>query len=332
MPVHVLAGDIGGTKTNLAVYAVADARHLALVREASFASQHYSTFEDIVRQFLSSGSERIAAAAFGIAGQVSGNIVVPTNLRWKPIEAGNVSREIGGKRVLLMNDLAATAYGALFLPPDEIYILNRGQPQAGNRAIIAAGTGLGQAALFWDGTRYHPSPSEGGHVDFAPRTEMEIALLQFLLKEYPRVSYERVLSGPGAFNLFRFLDVGLKRPVVPLVRERLKDAENPTAVIGEAGLAGTCGTCAEALDLFVSIYGAQAGNLALSVMAVGGVYIGGGIVTRILPKMTTGTFMQAFVAKQPFAERMADIPVHIILNTKTAQLGAAHAAAELAEH
>jgi glucokinase len=332
MPVHVLAGDIGGTKTNLAIYAVAGVRHLSPLREASFPSRQFSSLGDIVRTFLASGTERVAAAAFGIAGAVHGEVVVPTNLPWAAVEAGNLSSEIGGGRVRLMNDLATTAYGALFLPPDEIHTLNPGQPKAGNRAIIAAGTGLGQAVLFWDGTRYHPSSSEGGHADFAPRTETEIALLQFLLTEYARVSYERVLSGPGAFNIFRFLDVALKRPVAPVVREGLKNAENPSAVVGEAAMAGTCRTCEEVLDLFVSIYGAQAGNLALSTMAVGGVYIGGGIVTRILPKITTGTFMQAFVAKQPFAELMADVPVRIILNTKTSQLGAAHAAAELVEH
>jgi glucokinase len=325
---YVLAGDIGGTKTNLALYSVEAPQRLSLVREASFPSKSYTALEEIVEKFLSAGHQEIAAGSFGIAGPVSGGVVQPTNLPWKVIEAASLARQIGCPRVRLMNDLATTGYGARFLPPEEILVLNEGEQRPGHCAVIAAGTGLGQAMLFWDGKRHRPSSTEGGHADFAPRNAKEIELLQFLLGRFPRVTYERVLSGPGAVNIFRFLDEGLKRPVAPEVRERMK-REDPAAVIGRAALEGTCKTCEEVLDMFVSIYGAQAGNLALTVFATGGIFIGGGIVTRILPKMTGGAFMNSFRDKQPFAALMAEIPVRIILNPKASQIGAAHAAAEL---
>jgi glucokinase len=329
MAKYVLAGDIGGTNTNLAIYARHGARNLSLVREASFPSRRYGALEEVVGEFLSTGSEAIEAAAFGIAGPLSGGVLVPTNLPWRAVEAAGLAQEIGCERVRLMNDLATTGYGALFLPPDEFRTLNEGVPRPGHAAVIAAGTGLGQAMLFWDGSRYLPSASEGGHADFAPRNPLEIGLLEFLLERFERVSYERVLSGPGLVNIFRFLDEGLKRPVEPPVRERF-ESEDPAAVIGSAALSGNCRTCEEAVDIFVGVYGSQAANLALTLMATGGVYIGGGIVTKILPKMTTGRFLDSFKAKQPLAHLVAEIPVRVILNPKASQIGAAHAAAELA--
>ncbi len=325
---YVLAGDIGGTKTNLAVYSTEGPQQVSLVREASFPSKDYTALEEIVGKFLSAADQEIAAGAFGIAGPVSGGVVQPTNLPWKVVEAVSLARRIGCPRVRLMNDLATTGYGARFLPAEEIHVLNEGKQRTGHCAVIAAGTGLGQAMLFWDGKRHRPSSTEGGHVDFAPRNAKEIELLQYLLGRFARVTYERVLSGPGMVNIFRFLDEGLKRPVEPEVRERMK-REDPAAVIGQAALAGTCKACEEAMDMFVGIYGAQAGNLALTIFATGGIFIGGGIVTRILPKMTGGAFMEAFGDKQPFAGLMAEIPVRIILNPKASQIGAAHAAAEL---
>jgi glucokinase len=237
-----------------------------------------------------------------------------------------------------MNDLATTGYGARFLPADQIHVLNEGKRQDGHIAVIAAGTGLGQAMLFWDGSRHQPSSTEGGHVDFAPRDEIEIELLRFLMQRFARVTYERVLSGPGIVNIFRFLDEGLRKPVAAEVRERMK-SEDPGAVISRAATEGTCGTCMIALDMFIRIYGAQAGNLALTLMATGGVYVGGGIITKILPRVAAPadgggedcSFMAAFKSKQPFANLMSDIPVHIILNPKASLIGAAHAAAELCE-
>ncbi|MEW6299546.1 MAG: glucokinase [Thermodesulfobacteriota bacterium] len=327
MTQYVIAGDIGGTKTSLAVYAVAQPRRLALVREAAFPSRQYGGLEEVVREFLGAGAETISAGVFGVAGPVQDGVVITTNLPWR-VEAARLAQVMRGARVRLLNDLEATAYGALFLPPEEIHTLNAGKPRRGNCAVIAAGTGLGQAFLFWDGARYWPAATEGGHADFAPRDEKEAELLHFLRKEYVHVSYERVLSGPGLVNIFRFLTEALGRPVSHTVRDRLR-AEDPAAVIGEAGVAGTCGACVEAVEMFLSVYGAQAGNLALTVMGVAGVYVGGGIVVKLLPKVTAGAFLRAFLAKGRFADFMADIPVYILLNPKASQIGAAQAASEL---
>lgn len=331
MTTHVLAGDIGGTKTNLALYALEGRDGVSLVREASFSSAKYAGLEDVIADFRSGETDAaIAAGAFGIAGPVLDGRVETTNLPWK-VDAPGIRRAIGGGRVRLMNDLEATAYGALFLPAAEILILNTGKPRRGNRAVIAAGTGLGQAFLFWDGQGYRPAATEGGHVDFPPRDEKEVELLRFLRKQHNgRVSYERILSGPGLVSIFNFLQQVLQRPVVETLRGRMQ-TEDAAAVIGEAGVAGTCRTCVEAVDMFVSLYGAQAGNLALTVMSVGGVYIGGGIVTKLLPKMTDGGFMQSFTDKGRFSQLLQDMPVRIILNPKAAQVGAAHAARELGQ-
>lgn len=338
MPRHVLAGDIGGTKTNLAIYAVEGAQ-LSPVREETFPSREHGSLDEIVRAFLSKGTQKIDAGAFGIAGPVSGDVVTTTNLPWKAVVASNIAQEIGCQRVRLMNDLATTGYGACFLPPEEIHVLNEGEKRGGHIAVIAAGTGLGQAMLLWNGRQYQPSSTEGGHVDFAPRDDMEIEMLRFLMRRFPRVTYERVLSGPGLVNIFHFLDEGLNKPVAAEVRERLS-SEDPGAVIVRAATDGSCDTCKTALEMFIRIYGAQAGNLALTLMATGGVYVGGGIITRILPHVTApagdgssdSLFMAAFKNKQPFVGLVSKIPVRIILNPKASLIGAAHAAAELCEN
>jgi glucokinase len=328
MAKRVLAGDTGGTKTILAVYSVVSPRSLRLEREATFASRDYRGLEPIVREFLDAGKEKIAAAAFGIAGPVVGDRVKTTNLPWV-VRARTLAREIGCRRVRLLNDLEATAFGALFVAPRELRTLNRGKRRDGNLGVIAAGTGLGQAFLFWDGERHRPVPTEGGHVDFGPRNEKELALLVYLQKKMARVSYERVLSGPGLVHIFDFFVEALGRPVELEIRERFK-TEDRGAVVGEAGVTGACPTCVEAVETFVSLYGAQAGNLALTVMSVAGVFVGGGIAVKLLPKMTDGKFMQAFVDKGRYRDFMQAIPVRIILNPKAALLGAGHAAAELA--
>jgi glucokinase len=206
--------------------------------------------------------------------------------------------------------------------------LNLGKQRHGTRAVIAAGTGLGQGFLFWDGARHWPSATEGGHTDFAPRTEQEDALLIFLRQRYQRVSYERVLTGLGLTHIFEFLRAAYARPVASLVAERLR-TEDPATVIGESGVSGACPTCTEAVDLFLSIYGAQAGNLALAVMALGGVYVGGGIITKLLPRLAASRFLAAFLDKGRHATLMAEMPLHVILNPQTSQLGAAHAAKAL---
>jgi glucokinase len=324
MAAHVLAGDIGGTKTALAVHAVEHGGAPVLVRERDYVSHEYPGLEQVVAAFVAEGKEPIAAAAFGIAGPVVDDAVTTTNLPWR-IERPRLSRELGGVPVRLMNDLESTAYGALFLGPDELLTLNAGVERPGHRAVIAAGTGLGQAFLYWTGHAHVPVATEGGHTDFAPRTVEEDGLLRFLRARFGRVSYERVVSGPGLHDLFRFLDEELRRPVAPAVRARMA-SEDASAVIGEAATAGTCATCREAVELFVAAYGAQAGNLALTVMAIGGVYVGGGIAPKILPLVRAGAFMRAFVDKGRYQALMREIPVRVILNPRTGLLGATRAA------
>lgn len=324
----ILAGDIGGTKTLLALCEAAPDGALRIVREASFHSATYRALEPIVAEFLAAGAATpIAAAAFGIAGPVVGGVVEVTNLGWH-VAADSLAAALGGARVRLMNDLESTAYGALFVEADQRLTLRAGEPRAGNRAVIAAGTGLGQGILIWDGTRHHPSPTEGGHVDFGPRDAREDALCDYIRRRFGRASYESVCSGPGLHHIFEFL-VAAGRPVAPAVQARLQ-REDPSAVIGGLGVAGGCPTCVEAVEMFVAIYGAQTGNLALAAMAVGGVYVGGGIVTKLLPLVTAGGFVEAFLAKEPHRDLLERIPLYVLLDPKTSLLGAAHAAAECA--
>jgi glucokinase len=327
MATCVLAGDIGGTKTDLALYAVEGPERLALVRDASLASHEFAGLEDAIARFLAGERAPIGAAAFGVAGPVLDGVARITNLPWR-VDVHALERATRCPRVRLMNDLETTAYGALFAAAADLLVLNRGTPRVGTRAVIAAGTGLGEALLWWDGRRYHPSASEGGHVDFGPNDEREIGLLRFLRRELPRVTWERVVSGPGLHNIFRYLDEDLRRPVEAAVRERMR-VEDPSAVIGAAGLDGSCPTCAEAVAMLVHLYGAQAGNLALTAMAIGGVYIGGGITTKLLPAITGGAFVAGFTAKEPHRAVMERVPVWVLLNPKTSRLGAAHAACEL---
>jgi len=327
----ILCGDIGGTKSDLAIHSISGAARgaePAVVREDTLPSRRYKSLDDLVEEFMAVGGEKIRAAAFGIAGPVLEDRVKTTNLPWI-VRKKRIERLLGTKRVRLMNDLESMAYGGLFLPPREIRRLARGKPRKATMAVIAAGTGLGQAFLFWDGERYHPVATEGGHSDFAPRNDKELALLVYLQKKFARVSYERVLSGPGLVNIFSFFDEELGRPVSPRMRERMK-TEDPGAVIGEAAIAGSCPVCVEAVETFMSLYGAQAGNLVLDVMALGGVFVGGGIALKLLPKMTDGLFMSSFLDKGRYRGLMSKVPVGVLMNPRTALLGAAHAAAELA--
>ena len=332
MASYVLAGDIGGTKTNLALYHAAQpaaeerGESLVLVREGSFSSARYPGLEDILDAFLDR-RESVGAAAFGIAGPVLDGHVTATNLAWQ-VEATRLSSHLGGAQVRLMNDLEATAYGVLCLDPEEFQTLNPGRERRGHRAIIAAGTGLGQAFLFWDGRQYRAAATEGGHVDFAPRTALEDRLLGHLRRRYTHVSYERLVSGPGLVQLWRFLVEAEGWELTAGLEQRMR-TEDPAAVIGQAGVSAECATCEAAVDLFLSIYGAQAGNLALTVMSLGGVYVAGGMIPKLLPRVGRGAFMRAFVDKGRFAALMADIPVRIVLNPKAAQVGAAQAALRL---
>lgn len=318
----ILAGDIGGTKTHLALF-----EGVERVADATFASREHPGLEAIARRFLeANGSPRVGDACFGIAGPIQNQRVVATNLPWV-IDGPSLAQAIGARSAVLINDLEANAYGIDSLAEGDLATLNPGAPgAAGTQAVISAGTGLGEAGLLWDGVRHQPFPSEGGHADFAPRNELEDELLLWLRRELgDRVSWERILSGPGLYNVYRFLrDTG--RWEEPLwLREELR-AGDFAAVISRAGLEGRSALCTHALDLFVSIYGAEAGNLALKLLATGGVFVGGGIAPKNLAKLREGSFIAAFLDKGRLRPLLEAIPVKVILNPDTALLGAAERA------
>lgn len=320
----ILAGDIGGTKTNLALFD-AEGEQLEIIAEKKFDSQAHAGLKEIVSAFLEKHRLTVDQACFGIAGPVRDERSVTTNLPWE-IDARGLAKQFGFRSVNLLNDLEANAYGIVMLTADDFMILNQGiRDPIGNAAIIAAGTGLGEAGLYWDGRQHHPFACEGGHADFAPRNKLEAELLRFLLKRHTRVSYERVLSGPGLYTVYQFLrDTGCGEEPDWLAQE-LKH-NDPSAVISQAALENRVALCTRAMELFVSLYGAEAGNLALKMMATGGMYIGGGIAPKIIQKLRDGTFMKAFTAKGRMKPLLEAIPVRVILNDKTALLGAAHCA------
>lgn len=323
----ILAGDVGGTKTALALYA-SDDGGCRLVRQATLPSREFPTFEAAVARFLDAGSgPGIDVACFGVAGPVVNGRCVATNLPWV-LDEGALAAGIPARRVRLLNDLEATGYGILALPPAALATLQEGARRQGNLALIAAGTGLGEALLIRTGERYAVVASEGGHVDFAPRTDLEIELLRFLREEFGRVSYERVLSGPGLFGVYRFLRERGGGAEPEWLRARL-ESEDPSAVVSEVALAGEHPLCVQALDVFASVYGAEAGNLALKAVAVGGVFVAGGIGPKIRTKLEDGTFITAFCDKGRFAALMASIPVRLALEPGAALLGAARVASRL---
>ncbi len=318
----ILAGDIGGTKTIIGLFEETPTC-LQAIREETFLSQSYGSLEAILDQFMGPGSRApLRVACFGVAGPVIEGKSKATNLPWE-LDERRLAQVLRVPRVKLLNDLEAATYGMLYLEPTDLHVMQPGLPRKGTIAVIAAGTGLGEAFLYWDGARYHPIATEGGHADFAPRSDLEIGLLRYLQRECDHVSYERVLSGPGLFNIYRFLrDSGIA-PEPEWLRTRIVEGD-PGAVISEIGLAGDDPLCTKALDLFVSIYGAEAGNLALKAFAVGGVYVGGGIAPKILPRLQDGTFTNAFSDKGRFAELLRSIEVKVALNLRAPLIGAAH--------
>lgn len=326
----VLAGDVGGTKTLIALFERSGGS-LRTLREQRFASGSYASLEEIVAAFLAAGQQpAIGGACFAVAGPVLGGHAKATNLPWE-MDERSLERAIGTLRVRLVNDLEGTAYGMLFLRPDEQHVLLPGTRPAlrGHVAVIAAGTGLGEAMLFFDGKDHHPVASEGGHADFAPQTDREIALLRHLRERFGgHVSYERILSGAGLHDVYGFLrDAGFATES-PELRDALAAASDPTPLISQRGLARTDALCAEALDLFCRIYGAEAGNLALRMLATGGVFLGGGIAPKILPALSRGGFAEAYAQKGRLRPLVESIPVRVCLNPKAALHGAAHLAAQ----
>ncbi len=325
-PVRILAGDIGGTNTRLGLFQVARGR-FHLLSEKTYPSKKYRGLENILANFLRD-HKVIAAACFGVAGPVTEKVIVATNLPWW-VDIQSLQKVLSLKNVEVINDLVANAYGISALEKKDFETLSMGRSKKGSQALISAGTGLGEAILFWDGKQHVPSPSEGGHAEFGPRNRLEMELFNYLSERFDHVSYERVLSGEGLFHIYQFLKDSKKfGPEPSWLFDKLK-AEDPAEVISEVACLRKNRLCVKALDLFTSIYGAAAGNLALQVMAVGGVYVGGGIAPKIIWKLKDGTFMKAFKDKGRLSRIVAQIPVRVITNERTALLGAASRAMAL---
>ncbi len=315
-----LAGDIGGTKTHLALFTKEKSEYQVL-REKKYPSKEYPDLTLILEDFLKEGSGKIEKMCLGIAGPIRDGVCRATNLPWV-VDQKTLSKDLKIPLVALINDLEANAYGLMVLKDEDYYILQKGEPgYPGNAALVSAGTGLGEAGLYYNKGKLSPFPSEGGHSDFAPRNELEIELLFFLMKKYGKhISYERVLCGQGIVELYLFL-VETKRELVCFhVNERMK-TEDPAKVISEEGLKGTCPACQTALRLFCSIYGSEAGNCALKYMSLGGVYIGGGIAPKILPFLKSSEFISSFLEKGRMRPLLEKIPIKIVLKDKTALLG-----------
>ncbi len=345
----ILAGDIGATKINLALYDW-DKERVDPIREDTLYTTDYESLEEALTEFLEESQPMeldvedepedppvksepsntpVTAACFGVPGPVLNNACRTTNIPWT-VNGDTLAEFLEIPHVRLLNDLEATAHGLQILQPNEIEDLNPQAPSPppdGTRALLAAGTGLGESLLLWTGKDYHICPSEGGHADFAPNNDLEIELLRYLRTSYLHVSYERVLSGPGLHLIYQFLrDTQKNEPT--WFAEKLVTGD-PASLIAEAGLEGKPEICKNTLHMFVSIYGAEAGNMALKTLARGGVYIGGGIAPKILPTLQEGTFMKAFLAKGRYKRLLSNIPVRVILNPHAALLGAASVAASM---
>ncbi len=326
----ILAGDIGGTKTVIAIYSHSDQGELSQLRLETYSSKDYLSLDTILQNFLEAASQPIPqAVCLGVAGPVIHGQCHTTNLPWSLSESA-LCRITGTTKAKLLNDLEASAYGMLFLSAHDRTILNPGKADArGNIAVLAAGTGLGEAMLFWDGKRHHPIASEGGHCDFAARNERETELFKYLHQQLNgHVSYERILSGPGLYNIYKFLRDSGFGSEPEWLKEELRTGDASAAISNHA-LAGNDALCSAALDMFVSLYGAEAGNLALKCLSTGGVYIGGGIAPKILPALMNGRFMNAFLDKGRFATLLKDMPVCVATNPQTALIGAAQYAVHI---
>jgi glucokinase len=322
----LLAGDIGGTKTRLGLFSH-DGKGLSMTVCRSFRSQDYDGLEAIISEFLKD-DRLISAACFGVAGPIVNGSALATNLPWAFSER-TLARFLTIPHVALINDLVANAYGIRALSGTDFTVLQKGRKIPGNAALLSAGTGLGASVLFWDGYQHRPSPSEGGHIDFGPKNRIELELLKFLFDLFGHVSYERILSGPGLLNIYHFLKFTHKYGHEPaLLAEQIHHAD-PAAVITEAAKLRKSRLCSKALDMFASIYGSAAGNLALQVMALEGIYLGGGIAPKIIWKLKDGTFMKAFTSKGRLSPIVKRIPVKVVMNDNAALLGAAVYASRL---
>lgn len=325
----LLVGDIGGTKTALGVVSAATGPR-TLLAHAEFPSGAYPSLEAVVAAFLATGAPEVERAVFAVAGPVIGGRAKITNLPWL-VDSAVLQERLPLRAVHLLNDLEAIALAVPLLQAADLHTLNAGQGVAeGAIAVVAPGTGLGEAFLTWDGRGYDAHPAEGGHADFAPTTDLEIGLLQGLLRRFKHVSVERVCSGRGLPNIYTYLRDSGYVPETPEVAARLAAARDPTPVIVQAALdpVAPCGLCGATLDMFISILGAEASNLALKVLSTGGVYLGGGIPPRLLSVLTPERFMAAFLRKGRFNDLLARMPVYVITRQVallgTASYGLAH--------
>ena len=321
----ILAGDIGGTNARLAYFQPQNG-HLQLVSERVYPSREHSELGEIVTRFLDDSSTKPEVACFGIAGPVRNGRVETSNLPWV-IEQSRLAKQIHLPSTWLINDLEANAWGIGALQSADLVPLNKiSGPATGNQAVIAPGTGLGEAGLFWDGNRHHVFACEGGHSDFAPNNDIQIELFKFLKARFGHVSYERILSGPGLVNVYEFLrDRGIENES-PELAATLRNGD-PAAAISRAALSGKDTLSQKALEIWISVYGAEASNLALKTMATGGLFLGGGISPKVLAGLTGPLFMQAFLDKGRMRALVEAIPVQVITNDKAALLGAARCAA-----
>ncbi len=327
----ILAGDIGGTKTVLALYKKNNQGELQCEFEQTFASAEYPQFNDILSIFIKPDTI-IDAACFGIAGPIVEQRCQTTNLPWI-IDAHELMTKFGTDKVKLLNDLEAMAIGMLHSPAEDLIELNpNAQRKDGNIAVIAAGTGLGEAILYWDGQQHHPLATEGGHCDFAAQTIQQDRFLAYLRKQFNgHVSWERVLSGDGFGYLYDFLiDIGFGRacPAVPSANEMSAYVGDRNAIISRLGINDEDPVCVEAMRLFVEMYAAEAGNLALKCLATGGVFIGGGIGPKIRTALQSEKFLHAFSAKGRFQKLLSQLPIKLSLNPNTPLIGAANYFAE----
>ena len=318
----ILAGDIGGTKTHIAVFSFDNGR-LVQQRKKTYHSKDYPSLESVLKDFLETKEPAVSAACFGVAGPVVDDTIKTPNLPWF-IDRREIARSLGIDAVALLNDLQATGYGAGTLDAVEFKVLNAGtfDPHS-SMGLIAAGTGLGEAILYPSDGGYRVLASEGGHADYAPRTPIEIELLRYLGSRFGHVSYERVVSGPGLHNIYNFLKDSGRFAEPEWLKARLA-AGDASAAISQTALAGEAEICVQALDIFIAAYGAESGNLALRAKALGGVYVGGGIAPKLADKLADGAFMRAFVDKGRYSELLARVPVRIILNDEAALRGAAY--------
>jgi len=318
----ILVGDIGGTRTRMAAFD-AEGNKLKLAVEKTYRSLDHEGLREIISAFIKSEGIPAHSACFGVAGPVRGGRSKISNLPWT-IDARELAAQLKLESVGLINDLEAYAYGIDALESKDFITLSEGSEEAeGNRAVIAARTGLGVAGMYWDGFRHHPFPCEGGHADFAPRTDLEAELAQYLRKKFEHVSCERILSGPGIKNIYDFLRDTKKAEEPDWLKKEMSEAKDQPALISKTAMEGKAPICDQALTMFVSIYGSEAGNCALHFMATGGVFIGGSIAGKIAPRMKDPVFMRSFLGKGRLGSLLTDIPVKIVLNDDAGIIGAA---------